>query len=573
MATTTVSIAQKYGLPPFNEKSDFDQWLYELDMWKLVTDLPKASQGPVIFLSLNPKMRQACAGLSKEEINKDDGVDKLVMKLKELYSVSRDQATFSAYEKFETFQRPESMNIIDYINEFKQLNQKLINYKIDLPSAVCAYQLLKNANLPKEKRDLARATIPDLTYESMKKEITDKYDHCATTSENKVDDISDIKIETENTYYGQGYPEGRYNRYRPTQGGWGGRSRGNFHRGSPKEPNTHRNPAGRNGRPTRCHICQFIFHWAIDCPDKAVNKAATNQETVHVQLFAEGVEQCFLEQVVSETLNCALLYTGCSANVCGINWLQCYVDSLPTDADLQETYSSKVFKFGAGDTYQSLKQVNIPVSIAGMDARIQTDVVDCEIPLLLSKGSLKHADTQLDFVNDNITMYGKEINLQHTSDGHYCIPLTPKQLAVTDIQQSSSRPVKVLFTVDDLQNKSPQEKAAMASKLHKQFGHPVNSERLKQLLRDANIQDDDLFKQIDTVTESCDICERYKKARSRPVVSLPLADDFNQCLAMDLKFITINKRSFIILHMTDVFTRFSQAVIISSKHKANAISK
>ena len=173
-------------------------------------------------------------------------------------------------------------------------------------------------------------------------------------------------------------------------------------------------------------------------------------------------------------------------------------------------------------------------------------------------------------------MYGKEINLQHISNGHYCIPLTPKQLAVTDIQQNGSRPVKVLFTVDDLQNKSPQEKAAMASKLHKQFGHPVNSERLKQLLRDANIQDDDLFKQIDTVTESCDICGRYKKARSRPVVSLPLADDFNQCLAMDLKFITINKRSFIILHMIDVFTHFSQAVTISSKHKettANAILK
>ena len=90
----------------------------------------------------------------------------------------------------------------------------------------------------------------------------------------------------------------------------------------------------------------------------------------------------------------------------------------------------------------------------------------------------------------------------------------------------------------------------MASKLHKQFGHPVNSERLKQLLCDANIRDDDLFKQIDTVTESCDICERYKKAR--------------------------NRRSFIILYMTDVFTRFSQAVIISSNHKetiANAILK
>ena len=72
-----------------------------------------------------------------------------------------------------------------------------------------------------------------------------------------------------------------------------------------------------------------------------------------------------------ETLNCALLDTGCSANVCGTNWLQCYADSLPIDAGLQETYSGEVFKFGAGDTYQLLMQVNIPVSIDGMDARIR----------------------------------------------------------------------------------------------------------------------------------------------------------------------------------------------------------
>ena len=76
MVTATVSTAQKYGLPLFNENSDLDQWLYELDMWKLVTDLPKAKQGPVLFLILNSKMRQASATLSNKEIGKDDGVDK-----------------------------------------------------------------------------------------------------------------------------------------------------------------------------------------------------------------------------------------------------------------------------------------------------------------------------------------------------------------------------------------------------------------------------------------------------------------------------------------------------------------
>ena len=138
-------------------------------MWQLVTDLPKIKHGPILYLSLNQKAQQACAALTKAELNADDGLEKLVEKLRELYAVSKDQATFSAYEKFETFQRPTSMNITDYVNEFEQLYQKVLSYKMNIPSAVLAYRLLKNANLPKDKQDLARATTADLTYDAMKK--------------------------------------------------------------------------------------------------------------------------------------------------------------------------------------------------------------------------------------------------------------------------------------------------------------------------------------------------------------------------------------------------------------------
>ena len=41
------------------------------------------------------------------------------------------------------------MLISDYINNFEQIYQKLKKHKIELPSAVLVYKLLKNANLPK----------------------------------------------------------------------------------------------------------------------------------------------------------------------------------------------------------------------------------------------------------------------------------------------------------------------------------------------------------------------------------------------------------------------------------------
>ena len=74
MAQATVSIGQKYGLPPFSEDADFDQWCFEVEMWKLVTDLKLEKQGPMVFLSLSPKIRQACSVLSNNELKKDDGL-------------------------------------------------------------------------------------------------------------------------------------------------------------------------------------------------------------------------------------------------------------------------------------------------------------------------------------------------------------------------------------------------------------------------------------------------------------------------------------------------------------------
>ena len=139
--------------------------------------------------------------------------------MRELYCVSQDQAMYSAYEKFETFQRPKTMTITEYINEFEHLNQKLVTYKITLRSAALAYQLFKNANLPKDECDLARATVAELTYDAMKTKIKAIYDYCAKSKASS-EETSDIQVEAEYTYFNRGY--GTQGRGR----GRGGRSRG-----------------------------------------------------------------------------------------------------------------------------------------------------------------------------------------------------------------------------------------------------------------------------------------------------------------------------------------------------------
>ena len=285
----------------------------------------------MLFLSLNGKVRQAYASLSKEELNKEDGLDKLVKKLRELYCASQDQAMYSAYEKFETFQRPETMTITEYINEFEHLNQKLVTYKITLPSAVLAYQLLKNENLPKDKRDLARATVAELTYDAMKTKIKAIDDYCVKSRASS-EETSDIQVEAEYTSFNRGYDAQGRGR------GRGGRSRGaRFSSGTDNNRDQNNgqprhNRPGPEGKPTKCLVCESIFHYARHCPDN--KKPAFHEHSV--QYFTKEIEQCFLEQVVSETLNCALIDTECSATVWGKNWLQCYVDTLPENTILEE---------------------------------------------------------------------------------------------------------------------------------------------------------------------------------------------------------------------------------------------
>ena len=203
---------------------------------------------------------------------------------------------FNAYEKFETFQRSKEMTISDFINEFEQLNEKLKSFKIELPSVVLAYQLLKSANLPKSTRDLARATCLSLTYNDMKKQIKAIYDQCGQADKSN---DNDTKIEIEDTFYGKTFDRRRTQNFNP-----GRRERqgsGSYKTSSSK---SRQNPTGADGHQLQCHLCKSIMHLMKDCPDKETLSKTSG--SVHVQFFADGVEQCFMEQVVSESLNCAV---------------------------------------------------------------------------------------------------------------------------------------------------------------------------------------------------------------------------------------------------------------------------
>ena len=219
----------------------------------------------------------------------------------------------------------------------------------------------------------------------------------------------------------------------------------------------------------------------------------------------QEIHDCYIEQFVGETLNSAVLDSDCITTVCGENWLICYMDTLPDKDMVSRVSSNSKFKFGDGNIVNSNGKVNLPVKIGDLDVNIETDIVSCELPLLLSQSSMKAADAELDFRNDKIKMFGQNIPLNYTASGHYCIPLTKNQ-------QRDQR-INVFLTIKDLPTQSAKEKDAVALKLHKKFGHPVNSKKLKVLVKETGIQDVELEKSIDKVTKECDLCNRYRKPK------------------------------------------------------------
>ena len=122
-------------------------------------------------------------------------------------------------------------------------------------------------------------------------------------------------------------------------------------------------------------------------------------------------------EVNRETFGCGILDSGCSKTVCGTDWLETYLDML-TESELKEVKfeeSDARFKFGNEQVYKSSDRVTFPAVLGGKSVLIASDVVNTNIPLLLSKSTMKKAKTVIDFENDSVKMFGKRVRLMYTS--------------------------------------------------------------------------------------------------------------------------------------------------------------
>ena len=164
-----------------------------------------------------------------------------------------------------------------------------------------------------------------------------------------------------------------------------------------------------------------------------------------------------------DACNCAVLDSACSSTVCGDNWVNSYIESLDKNdkAKVNQSAGEKVFKFGGGTCLKSKGEYSLPAVIAGKEVTIKIDVVESDISLLLSRAAMKKAALKLDLETDIAAIMGKEVTLNLTSSGHYCIP----------IDKSEEVPMESVCAVNlDVLNRKDRYKTLL--KLNRQFAHP-----------------------------------------------------------------------------------------------------
>ena len=231
-----------------------------------------------------------------------------------------------------------------------------------------------------------------------------------------------------------------------------------------------------------------------ECPDSWENLRKVHVvEDENVVLFT-GYNKAEVHQLGIDARNCAVLDSACSSTVCGEDWLGSYIHSLDEfdKKKVRQTAGEKMFKFGGETRLKSKGEYHLPAILAGKEVTITTDVVESDIPLLLSRSAMKRAGVKMDLENDSANIFGKDVALNLTFLGHYCISIDKSEKISVDEEFS--------VKLEDMESK---DRHKILLKLHRQFAHPP-VKKLKSLLQAANLWKDEYKDLLEDIDSKCE---------------------------------------------------------------------
>ena len=108
--------------------------------------------------------------------------------------------------------------------------------------------------------------------------------------------------------------------------------------------------------------------------------------------------------------------------VCSQVWLDCCLQFLSNEVQqLVDTKREETSaRIGNRKVFKSVKCVTLSAFSANKNM-LKAEVIENDIPLLLSKDAVKKSKTNNDFSNKKITIFDEEVLIKFCTSGHYCI--------------------------------------------------------------------------------------------------------------------------------------------------------
>lgn len=599
--------------PDLNKFKCYEDYKDYVDMWELGSDAPKNKKGIILANSLPQVSKRYGNDLGTALLKKhpartlyaNDGVEKVMSFLDSKLGKTKVLSMINSFASLDRFNRKSDQGIVEFIDAFDLRYNTCVAAGVPLPSCVVAYMLLIRSDLDNTQYQLIKGVIDiaqEGEMETLYEKVKEKMKDMLTDSMGKVvnelslgnkSDEAAFCAENEEVY--AAWKQNKKQGWKPQTF----QSNSNRNDGAKFKtfvPRDASNQKDKHGRHLKCRNCGAWNHFEQNCPSLSSNRDANskskqskvtkyksqNGKAVYLTEFqsdssgeenqeqGNDSEEVFtvimyttdrkdLNRFTYEALNCAALDTCCTSTVAGDKWLKIFLDAIPENMKLMVKgphQGGKTFLFGNEGKLRSKALYEIPIKVAGEIRMIHVDIIDSDIPLLLSKDEMKNLGMVLDMKNDAAYINGAPLNVNTTSAGHFIIDL---------LEQDEASMIEEICVVDII-NSDKNTQLKTLEKLHRQFGHRTKRVFVT-LLKDTNNWAPHFSEMVDKIINGCEGCILRKRNPDRPSVALPRTEDFNEILSMDLK---IWKGKYI-LYMIDTFSRYTIATVISRKKPSDVI--
>ena len=460
-STTRRAQGDKIPCPKFDpDLEDFEHWRDDVLVWRSITATKKTLQGGVLYLAIEGKAKQHVHNIKNKAILKTvDGFDAIIKILDEVYMPEVFEKKYGHFYNLFNKHRKTDEPLQSFVGDWHAKLQAYQSVAGDMSSETSAMMLIVAAKLAAEERQSVKLHVGrEITYEKVREVIKimstetnkneDKFDTLYNEPNYREEQEDDKAIRGHETLISRDANKFRGGNSRGRQGFRGNKFRQYRGRNNNKNERSFRNEDfrgvrergivryARNGQIMKCYCCGSKYHLVRDCPEsptmkpKQEGRSEGDQDRKfsynYFMVYMGGDDERELKTLMDECRGYAVLDCGCPHTVCGEKWIKDYIDNLSESdrKDIEITKSNQSFTFGDGRGIKSQRKMKIPVWMGGIQGTLTTDVVEAEIPLLLSINVMERAKMVLDFAREEIKVHGKYIRVKKMRSGHYAMPLS-----------------------------------------------------------------------------------------------------------------------------------------------------